>query len=482
MNRKKSAIQPIGIHPDNHHYYIFKGKPVIPIASAHHYGGVINLDFDYVKYFDSLHSRGQDYDRIYPGAHYGKYNVGDPMQPAPGRLILPWAQSSTPGFFGGGNKLDLDKWNPAYFTRLKDYLTTAQKRGIFVEICFFNGIAPESELQKQALYHTNNIQGIGTIRAADYMTLKDKSVVARQEAYVRKITEEVNGFDNIILEVCDEPGMAGTPETEYGPWVSRMVDAVIDAEKKLPVKHLLAQQFFGSRLGACDFTDDDRIPVIVGQYVGLEQCFPGMYQFGGIYLLDIEYGHDKPIEMNETLKYPFWVIGDDKPGNARVESWEFIIGGGTSFTQNSALYTVDDPTGGEETVTLCSALKNLKDFMYSFDFVKMRRDTSLIADGVPQGAFARGISEPGRQYALYMHHSELKNGNNLGYVVTHGKYADELTLNIATGTYTADWVDPVSGKVVRSDTIEHPGRKLTVKTPEYTVDIALRIKAKDIKN
>ena len=46
--------EPIKHHPANPHYYLFNGQPTILITSAEHYGGVINKDFDYVKYFDAL--------------------------------------------------------------------------------------------------------------------------------------------------------------------------------------------------------------------------------------------------------------------------------------------------------------------------------------------------------------------------------------------------------------------------------------------
>jgi hypothetical protein len=42
-----SFAQPISLHPQNPHYFLFKGKPTILITSAEHYGAVLNADFDY---------------------------------------------------------------------------------------------------------------------------------------------------------------------------------------------------------------------------------------------------------------------------------------------------------------------------------------------------------------------------------------------------------------------------------------------------
>ena len=39
-----------------------------------------------------------------------------------GRHCLPWAQSKQPGYPLGGGLFDLERWNEAYFARLKDFV------------------------------------------------------------------------------------------------------------------------------------------------------------------------------------------------------------------------------------------------------------------------------------------------------------------------------------------------------------------------
>src|SRR4051794_10247153 len=43
------AAPPISLHPDNGHYFLFRGKPAVLITSGEHYGAVLNRDFDFVK-------------------------------------------------------------------------------------------------------------------------------------------------------------------------------------------------------------------------------------------------------------------------------------------------------------------------------------------------------------------------------------------------------------------------------------------------
>jgi hypothetical protein len=84
------------------------------------------------------------------------------------------------------------------------------------------------------------VQGVGKGNYLDAQTLKYPDLVSRMDDYVTKITQEVNEFDNVILEICDEPSLF-TPHTEAGPWVAHFVPVIRKAESNLPKKHLLAQ-------------------------------------------------------------------------------------------------------------------------------------------------------------------------------------------------------------------------------------------------
>ena len=44
------ASGPIQLHPENQHYFLYKGNALALITSAEHYGALLNLDFDYHTY------------------------------------------------------------------------------------------------------------------------------------------------------------------------------------------------------------------------------------------------------------------------------------------------------------------------------------------------------------------------------------------------------------------------------------------------
>jgi len=463
---------PIRVSPENPHYYSYHGRPILLITSAEHYGAVINQDFDYVAYLDALQAHELNYTRFYPGAMFepaGKFMAGNTLGPRPSALVVPWARSETPGYRLGGNKFDLDRWDPAYFARFKDFLAQAGRRGIMVEICFFNS-QYEDTWPLSPLNAANNVQGEGRCDWRAAQTLKDSALVARQDAYVRKLTQEANPFDNVILEICDEPGHIGTGFKLSGPWVAHLADVVLETERGLPAKHLLAQEVDGPLGGPVDFASDPRFTVVVGQYIWGDD----RGEMGGMKGLDFKYKDNKPIELNETGYFPLWYRGD-KVADSRVEAWEFIVGGGAGFNHLNGLFTVANPSGKTpENERVLRALTNLKRFMERFEFVRMAPDKGFLVSGATSPEYHRALSEPGKQYALYIHHSSEKVGGS--YMVVPGNYREDLVVRIPAGHYHAEWVDPETGSVLASEDLVHEGGDRVLKTLAYKIDIALSLK------
>ena len=84
---------PLALHPENGHYFVFRGKPTVLITSGEHYGAVLNLDFDYKKYLDTLAADGLNNTRTFSGAYVepqGAFNIArNTLAPLEGPLHLP---------------------------------------------------------------------------------------------------------------------------------------------------------------------------------------------------------------------------------------------------------------------------------------------------------------------------------------------------------------------------------------------------------
>ena len=101
-------------------------------------------------------------------------------------------------------------------------------------------------------------------------------------------------------------------------------------------------------------------------------------------------------------------------------------------------------------------------------------DKGFVVSGFDRETHYRGISQYGKQYALYIHHGE--GGDGSAYTVTPGQHKETLVLSLPPGNYKAEWMDPASYSVLATDEFKQSGATRSMDTPSYTVDVALRIK------
>ena len=187
---------PIRLHPNNNHYFEFRGEPTVLITSTEHYGSVINLEFDYDQYLSELEEKGLNYTRIFAGPYVekpGVTNFPDPnnLAPEPGQLIVPWARSNIGGYIGGGNKFDLNTWDPDYFERLNDFVYTAGQKGIVVEIALFCVYYNSTIWSYSPIKSSNNINGVGTVDRLH--------VLIPDNGNLQPV------MDDMVVKICQEP-------------------------------------------------------------------------------------------------------------------------------------------------------------------------------------------------------------------------------------------------------------------------------------
>ena len=235
--------QPLSLHPQNPHYFLFRGEPAILIGSTEHYGAVMNLDFDYITYLNELAASGLNVTRTFSGAYVepaGAFGIKkNTMAPAPERFICPWARSKEPGYANGGNKFDLSEWDEAYFARLKDFIAEAGKRNIVVELDLFSNYYDTVQWKLSPLNILNNINRIGDFKDhKEVLSLKHSDLLNVQEKMVRKIINELKDFDNLYYEVCNEPYFGDT--LALREWEDHMTGVVAEAEKDFVNKHLIS--------------------------------------------------------------------------------------------------------------------------------------------------------------------------------------------------------------------------------------------------
>jgi len=236
-----SFAAPLALNPENPHYFIYHGKPTAVITSGEHYGAVLNLDFNYVRYLNTLAEDGLNGTRTWVGAYCEPttaFQIADnTLAPMPGRFICPWARSSEPGYANGGNKFDLGKWDRAYFKRLKDFLSEARRRGIIVELNLFCPFYEEGMWALSPMNVSNNINGVGAIARTNVYTLdKNDGLLLIQEILVHKLVSELKDFENLYFEICNEPYFGGVTLGRQ-----RHIAGIIQQAEPRKSRHLISQ-------------------------------------------------------------------------------------------------------------------------------------------------------------------------------------------------------------------------------------------------
>ncbi len=443
-----ASAAPIRLHPDNPHYFEWRGKPTLLITSAEHYGAVLNGAFDYTRYLDTLAADGLNLTRTFTGAYCeppGAFKITrNTLAPESGKLVAPWARADEEGYAGGGPKFDLDRWNDSYFVRLKDFVAQASKRGVVVELTLFCPFYKDDMWRLSPMNAANNVNGVGGIARTNVYTLdRHEGLLAVQEKLTRKIVGELREADNVMYEICNEPYFGGVTLE----WQGRIADVIAKTEKRLGVRHLITQN-------------------IANRKARVDRPHPAVSVFNFHYANPPE-----TVAMNWHLNRP---IGDNETGfkgNAddhyRTEAWEFILAGGAlynnldySFTagheDGTFEYPKTQPGGGNPGFR--SQIRFLKEFIHGFDFLRMKPSPEL-ARGLPRKTRRQVLAATGRQYAGYFKGSGLAS----------------LKLELPSGQYRAEWFDVVSGAKAASKTIRHTGGAATVPGPADAGEFALRL-------
>ncbi len=439
---------PIALHPQNPHYFLWRDKPTILITSGEHYGAVLNRAFDFRTYLTTLQGHGFNLTRTFSGAYcepVGAFKIeNNTLAPGRDNLLCPWARSDTPGYPNGGNKFDLTRWDSAYFQRLTDFVTEAGRQGVVVELVLFCPFYEDAMWQLSPMNASNNINGVGALPRTEAYTLKNGGLLTVQDAMVRRIVDALKDFDNVYYEICNEPYFGGVTEE----WQNHIAQTIVQAQAGLPKKHLIAQN-------------------IANQSKKIENPNPSVSIFNFHYA-------KPPVTVTQNYQLNK-AIGDDETGFAgadrvkpyRLEAWDFLVAGGAVYSNLDYSFTVgheqgdariDAPGGGGP--ELRRQLQILKEFMQGLDFLRMKPDDSVLKSKLSQGVTARALCEPGRAYAVYV------NGNSLA----------ELALELPAGEYKAEWLNTKTGQVEKAESFRHGGGSHTLQAPGYTDDIALRIR------
>jgi hypothetical protein len=173
-------------------------------------GQPITTIFDFADYLNFLQAHNHNFIRMwmYEAGENGGY-----YEP------VPWARNAS-------GKYDLTQFNQAYFDRLRQRVSAANARGIYVSVMLFQGWSikdggygnpwPLNPFNKNMNINGINGDSDGNGQGRESHTLQNSAIQQLQESYVRKVIATVDDLPNVLYEISNEDdNVPGNTEWQY---------------------------------------------------------------------------------------------------------------------------------------------------------------------------------------------------------------------------------------------------------------------------
>jgi hypothetical protein len=249
---RKPASGPLRVHPDNPRYFSDGSGKVVYLTGSHTWSNLPDMGssdppprFDFDAYLDFLDRLNHNFIRMWTWEST-RWQPGH-WRPGATHTVAPHPLARTgPGSAADGKpKFDLTKFDRDYFHRLRQRVTDAGQRGIYVSVMLFEGWGVQFAQQAWETHPfqaANNVNGIdgdasGDGKGLEIHTLTNRKVTALQEAYVRKVIDTVGDLDNVLWEISNENH---TPSTR---WQYHMIDYIHRYESGKPKQHPVGMTF-----------------------------------------------------------------------------------------------------------------------------------------------------------------------------------------------------------------------------------------------
>ncbi|HVX43471.1 MAG TPA: hypothetical protein VHC49_06285 [Mycobacteriales bacterium] len=224
------------------------GRSRVLRTATEHYGALLNRPFDYAKYLRMLARSGCTLSRTFVLFRelQSANNPYSTCKPATIDYIAPYPRAGGTAL-DGLPRFDLDRWNEEFFDRLHGFLALAGRLDVTVELTLLSNVYGPAVWSLSPLHPENNSSGLPAVEWPEFLTLRYPELAARQEALVEKIVRECLPYDNVVFEICNEPG-AGSPDIaaveptrpeEVNAWLSRLITTARAVDGG---RHLIAGQ------------------------------------------------------------------------------------------------------------------------------------------------------------------------------------------------------------------------------------------------
>ena len=485
--------KPIKLHPENPKIFEYNGKPMMLFTATEHYGAVINRPFDYLKYLEDMRKKRINYTRLFLlfrelQVPTNPYSTCKPESPD---YISPYKRTGPGKAVDGELKYDLDQWNDEFFSRLHEFLSTAEKYNIIVEVTLFSNTYTPAVWSCNPLHAANNLSGLNDIDIYDYNTLRHPRRTALMETYVEKIIRETNKYSNIIYEICNEPGgdNPAIPDSptceESNAWVGHMIKLVRSIESGMPDRHLISGQEAYTFVPAFALLTDESFDSIDFDVVTVHPTNSTVisgkwYSLGGFMSRELMLESYRDFCLEAYTKSKPMCMDEDNTASAfkdecgwtihRKRAWTAIFcGAHYDYIDFSILPRLE--TGTPESQKHIRAwMGYLADYLDFVDLVNVKPAADILIK-TPPGAVGSVLADNSGWVHVYLADAAEYDSPEYGRLIKNS----ELVLDLKAGEYKTDAYSPVTGMFSPAITVKL-GNGAPLYLPDFCHDIIIRLK------
>ena len=392
------------------HFQSPEGQPLLLIGD-YTWGAFSDVEYDYAAMFDSLQAHGLNFARVW--LWWGCEQFPPPDD---NRHVEPFLRPGPGRANDGRPKYDLTRFNPAFFERLRGFCATARRRGVFLQLITMDAwMLKHPQLWKLHAFHRdNNVNGVdgdprgtgtGTDGQRGFCSLGNPKALAAQQAFLRRVVDAVNEFDNVLFEIANE-------NFYNEQWELRLCDFIHDYEKTKPRQHLV-------------------MPKDLLNHSSVVQT----WEVRRVHSALLEKGSRRQPLIFDTD----WTINQNDD-QVRQAMWAAVLSGGHFNYMDDSFQIGSEHHGdvrGSRRASLHRQIGYLAAFMRQMRFWQMVPDDALVKAGT---AFA------------------MASANELAaYLPTGGSVA--LDLSRLTGQLEARWFNPLAGAWGAKFAVQGGGRQ-----------------------
>ena len=248
VSLQSQTAGPLRVHPTNRRYFTDGSGRAILLAGSHTWASVFEQGpsnppppFNITQFENFLQSYGHNFTRtfVWEQSRWATWTTDNNYWFYPGP---PWKRTGPGTADDGLPRFNLDSLNQTYFDWVRARVESFNSRGIYCSIQFFDGWSVKSRVgignpwQGHPFKSSNNVNGVNGDPNGDNSGEETQAYSPTfwpiQLRYIKKLIDELNGYDNVLWEVSNETSYSGSEI-----WERRIIDTVHAYENRKPKQH-----------------------------------------------------------------------------------------------------------------------------------------------------------------------------------------------------------------------------------------------------